>query len=984
MKKIFYYLFWSTLLLGNLCTEAQELPKVVTTSPQTSQFLRYGEIPVDYCTGVPKIEIPLYTLKTSFLDIPVSISYHASGIKVTDVPSPVGLGWVLNAGGAVARSVVGRVDESWLPYSAINVPSSPTSIGEMDNYIQSSTGNEKYNMYAMGYVDKYSDKYSYFTSSFSGSFRFEYSTNKPISVPYDNRILKLDNSQKSVEIIDEKGNCWTFSDIEYFYSENTTSIWQPSSWYLTKVVNANRTDSVTFEYIDDLSGGIWTEYSSHSYYGCKGCSRAMCTDPCIDCYNHYDTYDQYGHHSSVHSRNTKCRLLKKIKYNETHIDFSYTVDSSNRFSILDSCVIYNNQSNAIKKVEFQHSYFGGGDNRRTRLDKISAIDISTHLPIESHVFQYNWDLNMPGYIERNKRTSTEWNLHYSCEDFWGYYKGMSSSYSSIPKFPGQLLIDDAGYETVSTDRMPKEEYAKACIIESITYPTGGKTVFEFESNRATVGSSPYDFSEDSILGGLRIKKIYNYLTNGDFAGIKEYKYSYPIYQRVSSSKFRKDFSLSGVYQCTTLNGDGCNLTLSCSHLFTSIDDCPVKPITNGNGTIVYYNKVDEFLKDKNGLINGKTVYQYESQQEIDFETYLSDLQFQSLTTNNYDQGSYAPLLSSKSVYKYENGTFQCINKEDYQYDKISKGDFSTGLELDFNSTCTGDCYPFLSPEIYGETKAIRDVMVLSSSKETNIANNQEISKSTNYVYNENDFLKEMSQTKSQGGVTTNKTKYITDCKNYAPYNAMFNLNIIAYPVEKTTLQSGNITGSQLTTYKAGGGAYVPDKVYSLETTSPLSSFSYFNGTDKDSHYSTTAEIEYTNYDSKGNPALITEKNGIKTYYLWAYSHQYPVAKIESSSASLSISLMQSNVDGLSFLGSDDKASIDSDILKLKTIVGANVGTSDMVTFYTYKPLIGLTSQTDPNGKTTYYEYDTFGRLKLIRDDQNNILKKIDYHYSTQN
>jgi YD repeat-containing protein len=51
-----------------------------------------------------------------------------------------------------------------------------------------------------------------------------------------------------------------------------------------------------------------------------------------------------------------------------------------------------------------------------------------------------------------------------------------------------------------------------------------------------------------------------------------------------------------------------------------------------------------------------------------------------------------------------------------------------------------------------------------------------------------------------------------------------------------------------------------------------------------------------------------------------------------------------------------------------------------ITTYTYKPLIGISSETDPNGKTIYYEYDPFNRLKLIRDQDGKIVKTSDYKY----
>jgi YD repeat-containing protein len=54
-----------------------------------------------------------------------------------------------------------------------------------------------------------------------------------------------------------------------------------------------------------------------------------------------------------------------------------------------------------------------------------------------------------------------------------------------------------------------------------------------------------------------------------------------------------------------------------------------------------------------------------------------------------------------------------------------------------------------------------------------------------------------------------------------------------------------------------------------------------------------------------------------------------------------------------------------------------------MTTYTYDPLVGMSSTTDPKGYTTYFEYDNMRRLKLSRDNNGNILKKYDYHFAGQ-
>lgn len=47
---------------------------------------------------------------------------------------------------------------------------------------------------------------------------------------------------------------------------------------------------------------------------------------------------------------------------------------------------------------------------------------------------------------------------------------------------------------------------------------------------------------------------------------------------------------------------------------------------------------------------------------------------------------------------------------------------------------------------------------------------------------------------------------------------------------------------------------------------------------------------------------------------------------------------------------------------------------------TYDPLVGKTSETDINGRTIYYVYDEFNRLKLLKDQNGNIKKQLVYNY----
>lgn len=103
------------LLIGfvfNLYCYGQEMPKVIPPSPEAANAFKFTEIPVSLYTGLPNIDIPLFEIESGGVTVPISISYHARGIKVAEIASRVGLGWTLNAGGMISRQVRDLPDQS--------------------------------------------------------------------------------------------------------------------------------------------------------------------------------------------------------------------------------------------------------------------------------------------------------------------------------------------------------------------------------------------------------------------------------------------------------------------------------------------------------------------------------------------------------------------------------------------------------------------------------------------------------------------------------------------------------------------------------------------------------------------------------------------------------------------------------------------------------------------------------------------------------
>jgi hypothetical protein len=121
-------------------------------------------------------------------------------------------------------------------------------------------------------------------------------------------------------------------------------------------------------------------------------------------------------------------------------------------------------------------------------------------------------------------------------------------------------------------------------------------------------------------------------------------------------------------------------------------------------------------------------------------------------------------------------------------------------------------------------------------------------------------------------------------------------------------------------------------------------------------------------------------------YIYGYDNTLPVAKIENATYA-QVQSYVANIQNKSDLDDDrcmDSGSCDEKNLRTALNVLRSAMPNAMVTTYTYNPLIGITSMTDPKGYTIYYEYDDLNRLVRVKDEDGNIMSENKYHYLLDN
>lgn len=873
------------------------MPKPVPASPNSSALGKFGSYEVSHYTGLPEISIPIFEVKSGALSIPITLSYHASGIRVLDVATWVGLGWSLSTGGQISRQTRGEPDE--LGYFTHPLIENPEICGPSANwdYVRNA---------ATEVIDTQPDIFSYTFGSKNGNFILGHLGEAPFLFPYEpiqiEHGLTSNGDLRKFIVNDEDGTLYTFGentagpgyegttvDRSPFYPLTSTT-----SWLLTKVASPNGNDEIGISY--QSLGYSLTYEPRTSITVLDGCVGEECPQDgpqtALVGYNNVTS-----HQSGV----------KEILFEGGKVEFVLTaprLDQGN-LQALDTIKIYQEVGGVytlFKSVKFIYSYFTY--NSDPNVDVKLKLDTLQFITSDGKVDnQYTFKYFTDGF---------SWNEgnQYS-KDFWGYYNGKLNN-DLIPTQQVEWTPNNQGFQVTSqvgsADRSTVTEYMLEGVLKKITYPTGGYTEFAFE---------PHMFTEDGVTQyapGLRIDTIKSYDGVSPNPVIKAYTYGEAgagIKNFYNSLLYYKSESM--VYSICCLFDETCvgNTTYRQRTFFGN----SLIEIGSQEGSPVVYPTVTEHYVGDTSTI-GSIVYQYDNGE------YIKD-------SLQIILGPHSG-KNFKSSYKWKRGkltkksTFDTANKLvsetviGYTLFQKQKKHIGTAAEVfkDYikYNICVGDCNneygdpidddQYLYGTYYQMSGALRQASLVETLYEDGDLDKPiVISTATSFdpVYLQP--LDHSSTSSVSNQVSVKKLLYpfsytYPGSETGVPngLRKLYDKHILNVPIEEYVIKQ-NTDGSNLrvvhgriTTYVENENNVdqaVPDEVFVFESALavPLSDYtiSSVSGSSSfsmDSRYN--KRLQFKSYDLNANITTFAKADDKCTSYLWGYRETLPIAQVENA------------------------------------------------------------------------------------------------------
>lgn len=1019
-------------------------------SPNVAALEKFGNYPISYHTGTVGISAPLYQIPLDGnITLNVELNYHSGGIRVEEVSGWVGAGWALQAGGCISRQVRGAPDENGFYEYAKLYPGQtfPEPISE-------STNRSLLNQLAFRSRDGEPDLFTYNFNGRSGKFFVDNRANLCMMPQADIKIARhpLDNIDSGHwELIDEAGYLYKFSVRE---QASLNSDFLPSAWWLTEIRSPQGVLLATFTYSDSQAQSGNPTRNTITY-----------------AQNVFESVEEpiqsyLGPNSSSARALFYAKDISKITIpGKGYVKFtSGTSRPDQNWKMLSKVEYFNEDDNNQSQNSYNFTYSPNGIH--PLLAEINKTDGAQ--TIRYRKFTYNTELPL--------------GFSYS-QDLWGYYNGKTNT----SLYPDILEFRSINGITYSPGNRDVTIQAIAGSIKEVYYPTGGKTVFEFENNKvlddsggiSIVKTNGRHYHEGYGVQTTTFSNEAEIISNVTMAltihpaGL--YQIEIELKKTSSGQQFAYTFSMSELSQYTpTYNTDG-SISYTIPKLFTlpvgdykwttriteDLGGSPLQPrpidihfeynrevanptrekpvgglriaritnydenynvtdvtrysyltpagissgvgapdpvfvstysvclpLTNFLGKIYKLYELNE--TDLNQYTGNAVQYAFVTEEKLENNVPKLRTEY-TYTTQTFDRtvdpySLEAPYIWTGVPYslnEYEGGLL--LSSTDYRY----TGSIFTPARRVTNTwqvVTTGvtrfrslAVTPYLTVrESYnaGQGRECRigyyDIVaarvLLTKTETEEMPDSTPTVKSTVDRYYTNTAYTQptrMVETDSQGRSQETTYRYCYD-DNSSIHNDMKTKNLINQPIETIRKVAGaQVSRQQVVNGYVNNNSFIRPVTIKTQTNSSLK----------------FAQVDFHNYDSYGNPVYITSNGTDPVIYLWSYTGKYPVAEIRNATFSQAEAAVKqvfgvTNINALAALKSPSTSLLQS-LRNNSNLSNAHV------TVYSYDLSGNMLSTTAPNGLTTWYTYDKFGRLKEIYYNEGGskrILEAYDYKY----
>lgn len=984
-------------------------------APDVDALLKQAQQSVDLFTGSVNMTIPLFELVQGPIKVPIQLSYNNNGIKLNQSPTWVGLGWELSAGGAIVRELHGSLDETSAGYS--NLLKQSTSLYRLEDNLLNSVGdspkpdskifNEYFSRMRPQYLgsgsDGEPDVFHFNVMGRRGRIMFD---------GYGN-ILSDANVKASAVIEQQKITSWTliFDDgLKFVFnlSDNIgdsgsgfSTLGSPVSidpgftrmmWHLTEVFSPGNNDHIRFEYEKSLRRAESYSFSEKLWI------QTTSDNTCIN----RNPIKNYGTMTMRFLENDF--KLKKIVGSSYEIIFDQEIITPQQFEM--RAVLKQIEIRAGKQLvnTFNFSYKPYGSRYLLSSVQERGADGKILPP-------YKFFYNEQAYPWFNPYAQYP---NFAGIDHWGYYNGPQQNYTTqIPSNDVSSLVHG---KLVAIDRRPSFSHMKAGILERFENPLGGSVEFTYGQNDYSYLGNGSRKPENVAAGGLRIEKVVQ-KSNAQDEGVAT-TYQYLDEQGLSSGITRND----PYYQLRFELPSNAHYEKSWGQVWRNV---PLEDIQ------IRYRNVQVFSG------GGRTEYAFSTEIEhphpgrSDEETFLfvnlirkSTMTFQRFNhpfrSAALDQFPLWGTIKSKSIFDKAN-LLLYHEQFEYEYHPVNKFIGRTLFGIDsYEMGACGDNFPATLWFFHKYYYHLGNVRTRNQTVQWRDKSGGVMAQSKSYKYSPlNSLVCQIEENTSTGDLRRTEIKYPLDYTRHKdPIALLQDANIVNVPIEEWTTINGNVAEHFINEYTTTGKLFKQNKLqtptapikFEFNPAGPIITDNFF------------LQSTY-NYGEKDRLVSATSLPGfLTTSYGWDPTGTYIIS--ECTNANTSDYFHTSFEDGTGNSANGDavtgqKSKFDG---MTKILTGLSIGPyvltywkyengwqfhteevlvdhpnhelqifgkidevrlypkSAMLRTYTYKPGVGITSSTDENNISTFYEYDAHGRVAYIRDHEKNVIKAYSYGY----